>query len=169
MVLPSRRRKGSIVANIVNRTSNFCKNRSILEFCIFGIIALFLWIAFYTKVDTLIRYDDRINEIALVTDVVDESVVKGPINANEYYPKLDIDVTEQEINESFDYINRFTEKSFQRPLAFFHIPKNAGTAIEHAAGISNRSLSWGSCMFNHGRKRLDCTYPSGGECKVKRF
>lgn len=65
---------------------------------------------------------------------------------------------------ALDYVKRFRGSSFDRPLSFFHIPKTAGTAIEHVAGSSTTKIGWGSCMFNHGkRKRTDCEYPSGGK------
>jgi hypothetical protein len=74
---------------------------------------------------------------------------------------------------AMDYVKSFDSTSFNRPLSFFHIPKTAGTAIEHVAGSSSRKIGWGSCMFNHGkRKRTDCEYPSGGKCKyipIERF
>ena len=69
--------------------------------------------------------------------------------------------------KSLAYIQRFDEDSFTRPLSFIHIPKTAGTAIEHAAGQSELRTRWGSCMFNHKRKRDDCEYPFGAECRFK--
>jgi hypothetical protein len=72
----------------------------------------------------------------------------------------------KEKSAALSYLEGFDSASFTRPLSFFHIPKTAGTAIEHAAGSSTRKISWGSCVFNHGkRKRTDCEYPSGGKCK----
>jgi hypothetical protein len=41
-------------------------------------------------------------------------------------------------------------KNFNRTLKFSHIPKTAGTAIEHAAG--EKKIPWGSCMFYHKPK-----------------
>jgi hypothetical protein len=67
---------------------------------------------------------------------------------------------------ALNYLESFKEGSFKRPLVFFHIPKTAGTAIEHAAGSSEQQVSWGSCAFNHKRKQTDCIYPKGGECKL---
>lgn len=72
---------------------------------------------------------------------------------------------DREKNESLVYIHSFDRNSFKRKLEFFHIPKTAGTAIEHAAGATHPKHVWGSCMFNHKRKRSDCAYPDGGECK----
>jgi hypothetical protein len=57
------------------------------------------------------------------------------------------------------YVRSF--KSTDRPLAFFHIPKTAGTAVEEAGG--RRGLTWGSCLFNHKPKRDVCEYPDGKE------
>ena len=59
------------------------------------------------------------------------------------------------------YVRSFHK--LDRPLTFFHIPKTAGTAIEHAA--AERKIPWGSCLFNHKPKREICRrlYPKTEE------
>jgi len=59
------------------------------------------------------------------------------------------------------YVRSF--RNLDRPLSFFHIPKTAGTAIEHAA--AERKIPWGSCLFNHKPKREICRrlYPKTEE------
>ena len=63
---------------------------------------------------------------------------------------------EDEKAESLNYVRQL--KRTRRTLKFFHIPKAAGTAIEHVAGEQKR-LPWGSCLFNHKPKRTICNYP----------
>ena len=63
---------------------------------------------------------------------------------------------EEDKAASLQYVQQI--KSTRRKLKFFHIPKAAGTAIEHVAGDQMR-LPWGSCLFNHKPKRTICNYP----------
>ncbi|CAB9521029.1 Sulfotransferase family [Seminavis robusta] len=58
--------------------------------------------------------------------------------------------------KSLSYVMQL--KSTRRTLKFFHIPKAAGTAIEHVGG-AQMNLPWGSCLFKHYPKRTICTYP----------
>jgi len=58
--------------------------------------------------------------------------------------------------KSLAYVKQF--KGTRRSLKFFHIPKAAGTAIEHVAGLQ-LGIPWGSCLFNHKPKRNICRYP----------
>jgi hypothetical protein len=62
---------------------------------------------------------------------------------------------------SLEYIRSIKSLSRAKSLNFFHIPKTAGTAIEHAAGSA--SLAWGSCLFNHKPKRDICHYQDSKE------
>ena len=66
---------------------------------------------------------------------------------------------EKEVAKSRQYVQQFNTNSTRRTIKFFHIPKAAGTAIEHVAG-DQMGLPWGSCLFNHKPKRDVCTYPS---------
>jgi hypothetical protein len=65
-----------------------------------------------------------------------------------------------EIQNGLDYANSIT--NIDRQLAFVHIPKAAGSAIEEAAG-TQKKLDWGSCLFRHRPKRPGgvCRYPPG--------
>ena len=63
---------------------------------------------------------------------------------------------EEEKAKSLTYVHQF--KSTKPSLKFFHVPKAAGTAIEHVAG-EQMGMPWGSCLFNHKPKRDICTYP----------
>jgi Sulfotransferase family len=62
---------------------------------------------------------------------------------------------EAEILAARVYVHSF--RQLGKNLAFFHIPKTAGTAVEQAAG--KQKLSWGSCAFPHRPKRTICHYP----------
>jgi len=64
---------------------------------------------------------------------------------------------EQEKAKALKYVQQFKSNQ-KRSLKFFHVPKAAGTAIEHVAG-EQEQLAWGSCLFNHKPKRDICTYP----------
>jgi hypothetical protein len=161
MVAPAPKRKNKTGANVLsNATNSSCFSyRSCLVICFVGIIVSIVWVTFYTstEVDNLSPYDERINNFTLTTELLKETPLKEYVGDTKYHENIydttlfdTLDVTEEEMQKSFDYINSFTEESFERLLTFFHIPKTAGTAIEHAAGTSNRNLSWGSCMFNHG-------------------
>jgi hypothetical protein len=55
---------------------------------------------------------------------------------------------EREKKAAISYVKSM--KSFNRTLKFSHIPKTAGTAIEHAAG--EKKIPWGSCVFYHKPK-----------------
>lgn len=68
-----------------------------------------------------------------------------------------LQVPEEERRQALEYVNSFD--SLGKQLGFFHIPKTAGTSIEHAAG--KHEIPWGSCMFPHKPKRDICRYPSG--------
>jgi hypothetical protein len=63
---------------------------------------------------------------------------------------------QEEKARSLFYVSQL--KSTRRTLKFFHIPKAAGTAIEHVAG-EQLNMPWGSCLFNHRPKRTICNYP----------
>ena len=65
---------------------------------------------------------------------------------------------DEEKAKSLQYVQQFNSSSTKRALKFFHVPKAAGTAIEHVAG-EQMGLPWGSCLFNHKPKRDICTYP----------
>lgn len=71
-------------------------------------------------------------------------------------PEVNVHRFQEEKAESLEYVRQL--KSTRRTLKFFHIPKAAGTAIEHVAGDQMR-LPWGSCLFNHKPKRTICNYP----------
>lgn len=67
-------------------------------------------------------------------------------------------VSEVQKKQALEYVKSFDNK-LGKQLSFFHVPKTAGTSIEHAAGTQN--IAWGSCMFPHKPKRNICHYPPG--------
>lgn len=73
---------------------------------------------------------------------------------NKDTPRITVDAEMEAYLSSFKRLDH-------RPLTFFHIPKTAGTAIEHA--VRQRKIPWGSCLFNHKPKKDDCQYPRGKE------
>ncbi|KAL3903720.1 MAG: hypothetical protein SGILL_010342, partial [Bacillariaceae sp.] len=72
-------------------------------------------------------------------------------------PPFDLQV---EIQKAKDYVHSF--QNIKRELAFVHIPKAAGSAIEEVAGVQAK-IDWGSCLFRHKPKRPGgvCRYPPG--------
>jgi Sulfotransferase family len=70
-----------------------------------------------------------------------------------------------EEQEAMAYIRSFKggDKTFTRPLNFFHIPKTAGTAVEQAGAEHENKYSWGSCAFYHKPKRDICNYPKNSQ------
>lgn len=76
-----------------------------------------------------------------------EATTLGLLNPNSF---------QEEKARSLLYVSQL--KSTRRTLKFFHIPKAAGTAIEHVAG-EQLNMPWGSCLFNHRPKRTICNYP----------
>ena len=63
---------------------------------------------------------------------------------------------QQDMDQALAYVQSF--KSLDRTLKFSHLPKNAGTALEDAAGA--HQIPWGSCLFPHKPKRDICHYPN---------
>lgn len=129
------------------------------------IAACIVLIAFYTYLNlgNFRTQNDNISELLELDSLI-------PAGRKTILSSSDKIQFEREKSEALAYVKSFDSDSFNRPLSFFHIPKTAGTAIEHVAGSSSRNIGWGSCMFNHGkRKRTDCEYPSGGKCKFINF
>ena len=91
---------------------------------------------------------------------INKEPVSEPMNSTTENHVNYKNVSPHEINEAFDYVKSI--RSFQRKINFFHIPKTAGTAIEHVAA-EMKDLAWGSCAFNHKPKRDVCRHLYPGE------
>jgi hypothetical protein len=63
-----------------------------------------------------------------------------------------------EMRAALSFVQSFRKLGKEGNLAFLHIPKTAGTAVEQAAG--RQKINWGSCAFPHRPKRAICHYSS---------
>jgi Sulfotransferase family len=85
------------------------------------------------------------------------TIFNPPMRDAHHQPKKEDDEQEAaEIQAARVYVDSF--RQLGQNLAFFHIPKTAGTAVEQAAG--KQKLTWGSCAFPHRPKRTICHYPN---------
>jgi hypothetical protein len=71
-----------------------------------------------------------------------------------------------EMHAALSYVQSFRKLGKEGNLAFFHIPKTAGTAVEQAAG--RQKINWGSCAFPHRPKRAICHYSTSSENQRKK-
>jgi Sulfotransferase family len=104
------------------------------------------------------------NETVVANNLTNQQQRQRQATASAHHQIDPLEKEEQE--EAMAYIRSFQgggEKTFARPLNFFHIPKTAGTAVEQAGAEHENQYSWGSCAFYHKPKRDICNYPRNSQ------